>query len=436
MSPKQTLRRAQQKVNQARRSKTLASVAKAAEKRSGRQGPAVFGPYPNRGKWRLVLVDDSGRQARVFSTRAEAEEIKARVLEDERSRQTKTIGESIAEYEDYRLKYRGVKLLTAENETFYLRDLLPIDAPLASLTTEKAARIYSDCVQRPNRRTGKPLSPNTHHWLLLITKCWAKWCVKSKLLSTNPFAAVEPIGKGGVGKQQLRIEEAQRLDRHLVQRAEHGDTAAIGVLLMLHLGLRQGEVTARVARDVDADCRILHIPFGKTHNAQRRLRIPEWLRPLLRALVATKKPNQLLFSSSEKLRRVNYWWRKVHEFCEQAGVPLVCPHSLRGLHATLAIEEGATSESVARALGHTSFAVTAKHYASADSVANARVNRASHVLLGYEPTRSTSEDDPVAALLSQLTPDQLTELHRRLIQQPAADSAQYPAITSSPIVPQ
>lgn len=263
MSPKQTLRRAQQKVNQARRSKTLASVAKAAEKRSGRQGPAVFGPYPNRGKWRLVLVDDSGRQARVFSTRAEAEEIKARVLEDERSRQTKTIGESIAEYEDYRLKYRGVKLLTAENETFYLRDLLPIDAPLASLTTEKAARIYSDCVQRPNRRTGKPLSPNTHHWLLLITKCWAKWCVKSKLLSTNPFAAVEPIGKGGVGKQQLRIEEAQRLDRHLVQRAEHGDTAAIGVLLMLHLGLRQGEVTARVARDVDADCRILHIPLAK-----------------------------------------------------------------------------------------------------------------------------------------------------------------------------
>jgi len=70
MSPKQTLRRAQQKVNQARRSTTLASASKSAEKRSGRQGPAVFGPYPNRGKWRLVLVDDSGRQSRVFSPRA------------------------------------------------------------------------------------------------------------------------------------------------------------------------------------------------------------------------------------------------------------------------------------------------------------------------------------------------------------------------------
>ena len=436
MSPKQTLRRAQQKVNQSRRSATLTSVAKAVEKPSGRQGPAVFGPYPNRGKWRLVLVDDSGRQSRVFSTRAEAEEIKARVLDDERSRQGKTIGESIAEYQDYRLKYRGVKQLTAERETFYLRDFLPIDAPLASLTAEKAARIYSDCVQRPNRRNGKPLSPNTHHWLLLITKCWAKWCVKSKLLSTNPFAAVEPIGKGGVGKQQLRLEEAQRFDRHLVQRAKQGDTAAIGVLLMLHLGLRQGEVTARVARDVDADCRILHIPFGKTQNAQRRLRIPEWLRPLLRALVVTKKPNQLLFSPSEKLRRVSYWSRKVHEFCEQAGVPLVCPHSLRGLHATLAIEEGATSESVARALGHTSFAVTAKHYASADSVANARVNRASHALLGHQPTPSTAEEDPVAALLSHLTPEQLTELHRRLLPQPATDTAHCPAITPSPIVPQ
>ncbi|MBL9003243.1 MAG: hypothetical protein JNJ46_03300, partial [Myxococcales bacterium] len=47
------------------------------------------------------------------------------------------------------------------------------------------------------------------------------------------------------------------------------------------------------------------------------------------------------------------------ELCDAANVPRVCPHSLRGLHATLAIEEGASGEAVARALGHTRFEITA-----------------------------------------------------------------------------
>src|SRR5262249_23133481 len=69
----------------------------------------------------------------------------------------------------------------------------------------------------------------------------------------------------------------------------------------------------------------------------------------------------------------------------------ICPHSLRGLHATLAIEEGATGDVVARALGHTNFSITAKHYASADSVINARLARASQALAPRESETATSE---------------------------------------------
>ncbi len=58
------------------------------------------------------------------------------------------------------------------------------------------------------------------------------------------------------------------------------------------------------------------------------------------------------------------------------AVPRVCPHSRRGLHATLASEDGTSGEAVARALGHTSFDITAKHYAQADSVENARLTGA------------------------------------------------------------
>ena len=64
---------------------------------------------------------------------------------------------------------------------------------------------------------------------------------------------------------------------------------------MMYLGLRQGEVTARVARDIDDDGRVLWVPFGKTHNARRRLRIPEQLRPLILRLMATKRADEPLF---------------------------------------------------------------------------------------------------------------------------------------------
>lgn len=362
-------------------------------------------------------MDQSGRKSVVYETREEAEMIKARLIEKSRDKIDETIEESLDAYRDYRIKFRGVKPQTAEDHCRHLRDMLPLDWTISTLTAEKARRLYQDYAERPNKRNGKPLSPNTHQWVLRIAKCWGKWCVDSKLASSNPFDKVEPIGKRNAGKHQLRIDEAQLLNKLLIERAQAGDQAALGVLMMLHLGMRKGEVSARVVRDVDADGRVLVIPFGKTEGSRRRLRVPEWLRPLLLARTQGRASGELLFSEDGKQQRSGgYWWRKVHEFCEQAGVPLVCPHSLRGLHATLAIEEGATSDAVARALGHTSFAMTAKHYASADSVINARVTRASHLLAPREaePPPPPSAADPVSELLALLTPAQMQELKRRL----------------------
>ena len=105
---------------------------------------------------------------------------------------------------------------------------------------------------------------------------------------------------------------------------------------------------------------MLIIPFGKTATSRRRLKVPHWLQPHLSRLADGKAAGELLFSADgQKPRPHQYWWRKVHELCDAANVPRVCPHSLRGLHATLAIEEGASGEAVARALGHTRFEITA-----------------------------------------------------------------------------
>lgn len=95
------------------------------------------------------------------------------------------------------------------------------------------------------------------------------------------------------------------------------------------------------------------------------------------------------------------------------GVPQVCPHSLRGLNATLALEAGATSHHVAAALGHASFATTARHYADASTIANAGLRKVADVLTnkGAEPL----DLQQLAGLLRErLSSDELLLLREKL----------------------
>ena len=390
----------------------LSAVAAACDDANMGKPVRVNGPYPERGKWRIYLIDGSGRKAFLFPTRAEAEAMKATLTARAQALTERTIGDTLDAYHDYRVRVRGVLPKTADDHCRHLRSLLPVDAALSTLTAERASRLYLDYTERANHYTGKPIAVATHQWILLIAKCWGRWLLKAGIVAQNPFSAVEPIGRRSTGKVQLTRDEAQRLSRIAVQRAQAGDVAAVGALLMLHMGLRQGEVGSRIARDVDHDGRVLIIPFGKTATSRRRLKVPQWLQPYVSRLADGKAAGDLLFSADgQKPRPRQYWWRKVHELCDAANVPRVCPHSLRGLHATLAIEEGASGEAVARALGHTRFEITAKHYATPDSVANARLEKVGHSLA---PSDAASPAARVEQLLASLTPEELNALRKHL----------------------
>ena len=93
---------------------------------------------------------------------------------------------------------------------------------------------------------------------------------------------------------------------------------------------------------------------------------------------------------------------RLHKLCKESGLPLVCPHSLRGLNATLAVEAGATAHHVAAALGHASFATTARHYADASAVANASLRKVADVLSGPKTER------PDLPQMAKLLRDQLS----------------------------
>ena len=266
---------------------------------------------------------------------------------------------------------------------------------------------------------GRPLSVATHHMILNLAKSFFGWCVEKGYLAENPFSKVRKIGKPRTGKEQLTADEARRFLDTALQRIEQGDHGALAVALQLALGLRSSEVLLRRVRDVDEAGSVLIIPDGKTHNARRRPHVPEFLRVHLLAAIAGKESSDFVFGSSRGTQPVflrgdnsrgTFLRRKVHEICKLAGVPIVCPHSLRGLHATLAVRQGISSVAVAAALGHGSFAITARHYADPSAIVDARVRNVLAAL--RDPHASTPLPVPELAhsLRSALPPAALEEL--------------------------
>ena len=167
---------------------------------------------------------------------------------------------------------------------------------------------------------------------------------------------MRPIGRASTGKAQLRLDEAKRYREAALRLFdEHADRMALAAVMPLYLGLRKGEVLGRRVRDVDAAGSIIWIDRGKSKNARRHLSVKA--RPLqqrLAQLVQGRAPEQALFALRHPMQPPSP--QRLHDavarVCKAAAVPVICPHSLRGLWATLSIESGAAESAVATALGH------------------------------------------------------------------------------------
>ncbi len=348
--------------------------------------PRVLGPYANGDKFRLVVFEGGSRKSVVVPTRQEAQRVKEQITCMLGARPRLTIGEALAEYLGDK-QQRGAVGSTIATLSYKLGQFLPADTALADLTPAGAEQLYRDETTRRGR-SGRPVAAATHRGLLRSAKGLFRWAVERGYLDRNPFAGVRPVGRVNVGKAQLRIDEARRLCAVLLTHAET-DAGAVAVLLQLMLGLRSSEVLQRKVRDLDDGGRVLWIPAGKTRNARRRLLVPELLQPLLLRLTTKAPPERsLLCGEPGRAYGTDFLRHRVHRYCELAGVPRVCPHSLRGLHSTLALEAGATSGAVAAALGHGSFAVTARHYADPDTLRNTTARRVSEALQDPPPRRA------------------------------------------------
>jgi integrase len=278
------------------------------------------------------------------------------------------------------MRERGLRSSSIERAERHLRRFFQLDEREGKRTIAFAHSGGMIDELRPKRceelyaELRKAVEVDTHRNALAAAKAFGAWCVEKSWIRASPVEGVKPIGERNRGKPQLRIDEARSFVQHCTDLADDGHTGAIAVLTTLTLGLRASEVTDRVCRDLDDGGRLLWIPFGKTRRSKRALEVPEMLRPYLLGLVEGRQPDEQLFGrpagrvpreweANEKAPRDRHWvLRQTHVLCSQAKVPVVCAHSLRGLHATLATEAGATPHLVATALGHSSTQVAERHY--------------------------------------------------------------------------
>lgn len=286
------------------------------------------------------------------------------------------------------LERKGLKEYSVKAERYRLQSFFELDqpqcklqqVPLIEISQEQCAALY---VKQTDR-----MSVDTHRNTLTKVKAFLAWCVKQKLIEVSPAVEVEPIGRRKRGKEQLRVDEARKFMAVCQKHAAEGDPAAVAAMTALLLGLRGSEVVERTVRDLDDGGRLLWIPKAKTEAGKRMLEVPESLRPLLAAVVKGKKPTDRIFTWKDRHRLLYH----VRRMCREAGVPEVTAHSLRGLHATLAMEWGSTGRAVAAALGHTSFAMTTKRHYVAEGTSERMAQRrvGSMLELGLAP------DDPAA----------------------------------------
>ena len=387
--------------------------------------PRIKGPYSERGgtRFRIRICDAAGRRDLYFPTRKEAlNAIREAARQLPRTGEGRSLGMLLDAYIKDKVQQGACNPRTAEEHKSRLRDWFGdlLEEDMGKLTALRAAGLYEQLVHTPTSRTGQPPAVATQRFYLKLAKTLCRWAVNKGYFRENPFAGIRPVGRPNRGKKQLRFDEAERFITTAFQLFdERQDVMALAAVTALLLGCRASEVLQVRVRDLDCGGTRLWIAArdgdyrGKTTNAARDPDIPEVLRPRLLQLTLNQAPDAYLFglSSTGKPKSRQLLHSNVRRLCMAAGVPVVCPHSLRGVWATAGVRSGALSHAVAAALGHGSFDVTAKHYVQPGALDGARTQRLVQMMdLGVAKSPSQSSSLSAEQLLASLPSETLARL--------------------------
>lgn len=326
----------------------------------------------DRNKFRVRVIDrETGRMTSTIHTTEEEARAKMRKIKREYARPIGIpFSKALNEYELF-LRAKGNRMRSVTTTIQRLNGFFAGVKNTDDLTHERAAKIWATFTTSPTR-AGSPPAVDTARNTLNQAKTFVRWMIGmgwSKV--ADPLGKIVPNGRRKRGKPQLvGIDESKRFLATALELGRGGDAGATAAAVALLMGLRASEITDRTVRELDDGGRILLITRAKTEAGVRRLMVPEVLQPLLGELAKGKASDARLFPFNR-----HGVLRAVGRVCKAAGVTVVPAHGLRGTHATLAVGVGLSAPAVAAALGHESFVTTARHYARAEAIDDARAAR-------------------------------------------------------------
>lgn len=305
----------------------------------------INGPYRRGRRWRVVETSAAGAHATCsFESEASALAYIASFTDASKGR---TVSAVLDAYLDHRKNDLGKRsIVTLGHRLKAILRVVERDRPLSQLKPSVAAELY--------RLRATEVKADTHRGELAAAAAMLDWCRKQGWLAANPFADVEPTGRKAVRSDHLRIAEARKF---LAAALEDGTDAGLAAALALLLGLRASEVCDRLVRDVDDGARVLWIDHGKTRSSNRHVIVPAILRDRLAQLTASRDGSERVFRDLDR----HGLWRYVKRLCKALKIAGISPHALRRTWSAISAET-MPMDSVSKALGHASTAVTRRHY--------------------------------------------------------------------------
>ena len=277
----------------------------------------------------------------------------------------------------------GLKVSTAAHYRYTLeRYILPVLGPCAlrQLNEVKIENALREIVSASHKRH-KPLGYTiAREGLALVRRICRYGCrlhVMPPLLIEFRLPAPTPNDEKPLDKKERSSVEQYVLDNPTPRK--------VGLLFMLDLGLRIGEVCGLQWGDIDVESGILTVrrtinrvylgkgstkvivSSPKTRSSERQIPIPKALLRVLRMLKSAY-PAQAWFLSGKVGAPVEprCYRTSIKRYLCQAGVHVMRPHMLRHSFATTCLRAGCDVKTISTLLGHASAATTLKRYIHAD----------------------------------------------------------------------
>lgn len=447
----------------------------------------IYGPYTERGKeyWKVVVEYHSttGKREQGSSrhpTREAAEVVEAGVMaliaqgrvgaaaREHDDCEEMTIGQLVASYMEMRgdLLRRSGQLTVNKSRNLQctgvnLRANLPLNERVSEMTPRRAARlVQAICARRNAWDPKKPLADSSKVIYVSRIRMIFTWAVKERIIAKNPLDGIKPPKIEVVkGKAQLRIDQARRFMEVAMEVVRQPSSRAVALGIPVHvtallglcsltMGPRIGELLDAKVQDLDNGGTLIWVDAGKTDSARRYLEVPEELQPVLQLLAKGRPPEAPLFPSFCKSkygprgaaaphkRSVNTMLKKI---LKRAGLPVVCPHGLRGTFMSITAPRVGASQAFFDYVGHNDKGKTAhQHYFTAEAKRDLKQRDLSEhqakasAVLGARPEvfdlASILASMPAEQLLQALPQDTRERLAEKLSSRDKSVSTKFPVV--------